>query len=84
MRAEHASQDVRSFEVKAGLIAKVLYGANQKVLVVHLRTGRSVAVYRYYDVPVETYDQLRAAASPAAAYTESVKKKGFRFERLVA
>lgn len=83
LRTEVREHDVRFFKVKAGLIAKASYATSTSILLVTLRTGRSFARYRYWDVPESVYNALLAAESPAKVYDELVKKPGYKYDRVV-
>jgi hypothetical protein len=75
-KAIDAAQVTRT-TVKSSQLISVGYESG--VLVVEFTGG---TVYRYDEVPQETYDALMAAESKGKYFGEHVKKAGFTFKKI--
>lgn len=64
--------------VDSTTLASVGYDAGTQLLELEFTSGR---VYRYFDVPSETYDLLMAAASKGQFFNASIRDR-YRYEAL--
>src|SRR5919201_944795 len=62
--------------VKSRTVKTIGYDACNSVVEVEYRNG---SIYRYFEVPVEDYDELKNAASIGTYLNQVFKKKGFPY-----
>ena len=62
--------------VKSSNLSEVGYDADTQVLEVQFKKG---AIYQYFDVPVEVYDELMEAESIGKAFSTMIKAGDFKY-----
>jgi hypothetical protein len=62
--------------VKSSNLSEVGYDADTQVLEVQFKKG---AIYQYFDVPVEVYDELMEAESIGKAFGTMIKAGDFKY-----
>lgn len=66
--------------VQSSNLLSIGYKEEQSLLEVQFKGG---SIYRYFDVPQETYAGLMAAPSRGKYFHANIKKAGFEFEKII-
>ena len=64
--------------LESKLLSSVAYAADKSILYLRFRSGD---VYRYFDLPVEDYEQFLRAESQGRYFLAHIRNQ-FRYERL--
>lgn len=75
-----ATPAIERTPVASSDIASIGYHVERSILEVAFHRG---GVYRYYDVPLDTFTELLAAPSKGRYFTQHIKRGGYRYERVV-
>ena len=65
--------------VESSNLAEIGYDEDEHILEVKFKKG---VVYRYYEVPATTYEEMLEADSVGKVFQQLVKAGGYRYERL--
>ena len=65
--------------IKSSVIKSFGYDEAEKILEVQIITGE---LYQYYNIPLQIYEEIKAAPSLGKYYNEVIKKAGFEFKKI--
>lgn len=66
-------------KVESSNLASIGYDAKNEILEIEFNHG---GIYKYFDVPVNVYDELMNASSHGQYFDRNIKKAGYEFQKI--